>query len=202
MEPLAIVIPLRDFADGKSRLRHAGVSDVEQRIEELATGVINASHPRPTYVACESSRVAAFARVRGARVILSDVHDLNAAVTNAHGILAKDFRTIVIVLGDLRNPAGLGAYEPPAPVSIVADHHGTGTNVLAVPGGVEFVYSFGPDSARHHAEEAARLGLSCHVTYDSEWAYDVDEIEDLRELLHLRGSRDPLNATSPMGDTR
>ena len=179
MKPLAIVIPLRDFAAGKSRLRHAGVSDVGRRIEELATGVITASQPRPTYVACESPTVATFARERGAGVILSNAHDLNAAVTNAHRNLAGEFSVIMIVLGDLRNPAGLGTYEPPAPVSIVADHHGTGTNVLVVPGDVEFNFSFGPDSARHHAEEAARLGLACHVTRESVWAFDVDEIEDL-----------------------
>ena len=181
MEPLAIVIPLRDFAAGKSRLRHAGVSDVDRRIRELATGVITASHPRPTYVACESSNVAAFARERGAGLIRSNAHDLNAAVTNAHRILAKDFHAIMIVLGDLRNPVGLGTYEPPAPVSIVADHHGTGTNVLIVPGSVDFIFSFGLNSARHHAEEADRLGLTCHVTHGSEWAYDIDEIEDLRD---------------------
>jgi 2-phospho-L-lactate guanylyltransferase len=179
MEPLAIVIPLRDFTKGKSRLRHAGVDDVERLIRVWAGAVIEASHPRPTFVACESPLVAAFAREHGAEVILSDAHDLNGAVTHAHRTLARDYRAVMVTHGDLRQPRGLGHYEPPAPVTVVADHHGTGTNVLVVPGSVDFTFAFGVDSAHRHVSEAARLGLRCEVTHSSEWAFDIDEIDDL-----------------------
>ena len=179
MEPLAIVIPLRDFDEGKSRLRHAGVDDVERLIRGWAGAVIEASHPRPTYVACESPFVAAFAREHGARVILSDARDLNAAVTHAHRTLARDYRAVMVAHGDLRFPHGLGHYNPPAPVTIVADHHGTGTNVLVVPGSANFTFAFGVDSAKRHVDEATRLGLRYEVTLSSEWAFDIDVIDDL-----------------------
>ena len=179
MEPLAIVIPLRDFAECKSRLRRAGVDDVERLIQDWAGAVIEASRPRPTFVACESPLVAAFAREHGAQVILSNARGLNAAVTHAHRVLARDYGAVMVTHGDLRQPRGLGHYAPPAPVTIVADHHGTGTNVLVVPGSADFTFAFGVDSAKRHASEATRLGLRWEVTYSSEWSFDIDEIDDL-----------------------
>ena len=179
MEPLAIVIPLRDFAEGKSRLRRAGVDGVERLIQDWAGAVIEASRPRPTFVACESPLVAAFAREHGAQVILSNARGLNAAVTHAHRVLARDYGAVMVTHGDLRQPRGLGHYAPPAPVTIVADHHGTGTNVLVVPGSADFTFAFGVDSAKRHASEATRLGLRWEVTYSSEWSFDIDEIDDL-----------------------
>ncbi|NNN09258.1 MAG: hypothetical protein HKL85_08710 [Acidimicrobiaceae bacterium] len=179
MEPLAIVVPLREFSHSKTRLRRAGVTDVEMLCEEWAQGVIVAGRPRPVYVACESVSIAQFAESLGADVIISDAQGLNEAVQHAHRFLSLRYQTIVVAHGDLRNPVGLGAWEPPAAVTIVVDHHGTGTNVLAVPTECSFQFAFGSDSARRHVHEANRLGLENLTIFASAWAYDVDELEDL-----------------------
>ncbi|NNN09810.1 MAG: hypothetical protein HKL85_11565 [Acidimicrobiaceae bacterium] len=179
MEALAIVVPLREFSHSKTRLRRAGVTDVDKLCEEWAERVIVAGQPRPVYVACESVSIAQFAESLGADVILSDARGLNEAVQHAHGVLSPQYQTIVVAHGDLRNPAGLGAWEPPAAVTVVADHHGTGTNVLAVPTEHSFQFAFGSDSARRHVHEANRLGLDNLTIFTSAWAYDVDEPEDL-----------------------
>lgn len=179
MDPLAIVIPLKEFALAKSRLRRAGVTDVDERSRDWATKVIAASEPRPVYVACESSSVARFAEALGTRVLLSDARGLNEAVDFACRSLSSSYQTLMIAHGDLRDPTGLGAYEPPASVTIVADHHGTGTNVLVVPGASGFRFAFGNDSARRHVDEAIRLDLDYEIIRESAWSYDVDEPEDI-----------------------
>ncbi len=179
MEPLAIVVPLREFSHSKTRLRRAGVTDVERLCAEWAQGVILAARPRPVYVACESASIAQFAESLGAGVLLSDAQGLNEAVQHAHGALSQRYQSIVIAHGDIRNPEGLGAWEPPAAVAVVVDHHGTGTNVLAVPTECSFQFAFGPDSARRHAHEANRLGLESLTIFASAWAHDIDELEDL-----------------------
>lgn len=179
MDQLAIVVPLKDFAIAKSRLRRAGVPDVEERSRAWAAKVIRASAPRPVYVACESASVARFAEAQGARVLRSDARGLNEAVLLACRTLSSTYRTLIIAHGDLRDPTGLGTYEPPAPVTVVADHHGTGTNVLAIPGASDFRFAFGPDSARRHVDEALRLGLDYQIIRETPWSYDMDELEDL-----------------------
>ncbi|NNN08299.1 MAG: hypothetical protein HKL85_03795 [Acidimicrobiaceae bacterium] len=179
MEPLAIVVPLREFSQSKTRLRRAGVTGVERLCAQWAQGVIVAGRPRPVYVACESVSIAQFAQSLGADVLLSDAHGLNEALQHAQSILSPRYETLVVAHGDLRHPGGLGNWEPPAAVTVVADHHGTGTNVLAVPTASGFHFAFGLDSARRHVHEANRLGLENRTIFTSAWAYDVDELDDL-----------------------
>ena len=127
----------------------------------------------------ESVSVADFARDRGAEVWSSDARDLNAAVQGAYEGLSARFGLIAIAHGDLRRPAGLGAFEPSEGVTLVTDHHGTGTNVLALPGGAGFIFAYGPGSAQAHEAEARRLGLAVHVITRGPWCFDVDRPEDL-----------------------
>jgi 2-phospho-L-lactate guanylyltransferase len=64
-------------------------------------------------------------------------------------------------------------------VTIVTDHHGTGTNVLALPTGLDFHFSYGANSASLHRREAERLGCPVTTVSDSPWRFDVDEPDDL-----------------------
>jgi len=70
-------------------------------------------------------------------------------------------------------------FEPADGVTIVTDHHGTGTNVLTLPTGLDFHFSYGADSASAHHREAERLGCRVALVTDSPWRFDVDEPEDL-----------------------
>jgi 2-phospho-L-lactate guanylyltransferase len=83
------------------------------------------------------------------------------------------------VHGDLRSPEGLGSFNPVEGITIVTDHHGRGTNVLALPTGLDFHFAYGSDSAQLHVLEAQRLGIDVTLIKDSPWRFDVDEPSDL-----------------------
>ena len=179
MESLAILVPLKAFDVGKSRLRQGGVIAVADLSRALALGVLLAARPRPVYVVCESSDVASFAIECGAQAIETRISGLNEATTHAYRQLSGEYRQLVIAHGDIRDPRGLGAFDPLEGVTVITDAHGTGTNVLALTTGMDFTFRFGRDSAQAHRREARRLGIECHVDYESPWRFDVDEPRDL-----------------------
>ena len=175
----AIVVPLKHFDAAKGRLRLGGIEEVSALARRLAEGVVRSCAPRPVIVLTESDEVSAFATELGVEVLVSDATDLNEAVQRAYEALSARYDQLVVVHGDLRSPGGLGQFDPGLGVTIVADHHGTGTNVLAVPTGVGFRFAYGADSAPRHRREAQRLGLDWRLIADSPWRFDVDEPEDL-----------------------
>ena len=179
VENLAILVPLKGFALAKSRLRHGGVDRVDDVARSLALDVLRAAKPRPLFVACETPDVEAFALECGARVIRSPASGLNEVVTHAYRLLGEHYQHLVIAHGDLREPDGLGAFDPLQGVTVVTDDAGSGTNVLALPTRVDFEFHYGPHSASAHQREARRRGLELHVISDSPWRFDVDEPEDL-----------------------
>ena len=179
MEHLAILVPLKGFDVGKSRLRQGGVAKVDELARALALGVFQASRPRPLFVASESPDVTTFALEYGAEVIESSATGLNEAVTHAYHQLGERFQRLVIAHGDIRNPHGLGDFEPRDGVTVITDARRTGTNVLALPTGVDFTFHFGADSAAAHQREAQRLGIEVHMDFESPWRFDVDEPGDL-----------------------
>jgi 2-phospho-L-lactate guanylyltransferase len=178
----AIIVPLKRFDRAKQRLRASADVDVTRLARDLAAGVLAAAAPRPTIVLSESASVAQFARRHGAHVLTSRAHTLNEAVQNAYAELGGAFDQLIIVHGDLANPEGISSFDPGAGVTIVVDHHGRGTNVLAVPTRLDFHFAYGSDSARRHRHEATRLNQSCSVIIGSPWSLDVDDVDDLSSL--------------------
>ncbi len=179
MSPDAFLVPLKAFDRAKERLRADPAIDVPALAAELAAAVVRACSPVPVVIVTESTDVADFAEELGAQVWLSDAGDLNEALKRAYTALAVQFAHVCIVPGDLRHPDGLGAFSPGDGVTIVTDHHGKGTNLLALPSGLDFRFRFGPDSAQLHQLEAQRLGLVVHVTSQGPWTLDIDQPEDL-----------------------
>lgn len=177
----AVVVPLKRFEVAKDRLRVQRRLDVTSLARDLARAVIEASRPRHVIVVSEDDDVTRFARDLGVEVWSSAAHGLNEAVQGAYDGLAGRFERLLIVHGDLRQPAGLGGFAPEPGVTLVADHHGEGTNVLVVPTSVDFHFAYGPGSRRRHEAEARRLALACHVILDSPWRFDVDEPQDLND---------------------
>ena len=181
MVDVGLIVPLRSFAHAKSRLRAVPGLDVDGLVEGLARAVVLAARPRVTVVATDDRDVARWARGLGAVVVLAPP-GLNAAVEAAYRELGDGAELAIVAHGDLAEPAGLGDFCPEVGVTVVADHRGTGTNVLAVPTGVGFRFSFGPSSRTLHELEAARLGLPRWTVTDSPWRFDVDEPDDLVRL--------------------
>jgi len=179
VSPDAFLIPLKAFDRAKERLRANPAIDVPALAARLAAAVVHSCAPVPVVIVTESTDVADFAEEIGAQVWLSDARDLNEALQRAYTALAERFAHVCIVPGDLRHPDGLGAFKPTDGVTIVTDHHGTGTNLLALPSGLDFHFHFGSDSAQLHRLEAERLGLVVHVTTQGPWTLDIDQPEDL-----------------------
>jgi 2-phospho-L-lactate guanylyltransferase len=177
----AFVVPLKQFDLAKERLRAGGASDVTALARDLALDVLRSCAPRHVIVVSESESISTFARERGAEVWHSTATSLNEAVQGAYGGLSDRFDRLLIVHGDLRAPAGLGSFDPSPGVTIVTDHHGRGTNVLALPTGLDFHFAYGIDSATLHRREAERLGVEVTLIEDSPWRFDVDEPSDLTE---------------------
>jgi 2-phospho-L-lactate guanylyltransferase len=175
----AFVIPLKRFDLAKERLRVNDTGSVTELAQQLATRVIASCAPRTTIVLSESDEISQFATDHGCEVLRSDATNLNDAVQRAYGALRRRFERLIIVHGDLRHPEGLGSFEPGADITIVTDHHGLGTNVMALPTGLDFHFSYGANSASLHRREADRLGIAVETVTDSPWRFDVDEPADL-----------------------
>ncbi len=175
----AFVVPIKAFTIAKERLRAGGVPDVSALARTLASHVLAACAPRKVIVLSDSEEVTTFTRALDVEVVESYGTSLNEVVAGAYELLGDRYDRLIIVHGDLLRPEGLGQYRPLATVTIVADHHGTGTNVLTLPTGLDFRFAYGPDSARRHLFEARRLHIDCEVVRDSPWRFDVDEPSDL-----------------------
>ena len=172
-------MPLKRFALAKTRLREGGTLEVTALARDLATSVIEHSAPHHIIVASESLEISDFARSLGVEVFESRARDLNEAVQRVYEAIGERFEQLIIVHGDLKDPRGLGSFQPDAGVTIVTDHHRSGTNVLALPTRQPFRFSYGIDSRQRHELEARRLGLLCQVIENSPWAFDVDDPSDL-----------------------
>jgi len=173
------VVPLKRFDLAKNRLRLGDVVGVSELARDLATRVIRSCLPQHVIVLSESSGITNFARSLGVEVLESSSANLNEAVQGAYDRLASRFERLVVVHGDLQDPSGLHEFDPADGVTIVTDHHARGTNVLALPTGINFHFHYGASSAIAHEREAMRLGLVTHLITDSPWRFDVDEPADL-----------------------
>ena len=149
--------------------------------EDLARGVLSSCPPRTVIVVSEDPAVAHFATSLGVEVWTSAASNLNDAVQGAYEGLRKRFDRLIVVHGDLRYPEGLGSFEPEPGITLFADHHGVGTNVLVLPTGLDFHFAYGADSLRRHVDEAERLHVSYRVDTQSPWRFDVDEPSDLND---------------------
>jgi 2-phospho-L-lactate guanylyltransferase len=174
-----VLVPLKNFTDAKSRLREVlSEHEVEALTLHLAQTVLEAVKPLHTLVVCDDDEVANFAIACGAGVLRTASTTLNGALSEAYQQMGR-FDQVLIVHGDLRRPQGLGSFQPGPGVTIVTDHHQLGTNVMSLPTGLDFRFSYGANSAQLHQREAERLGITWRVTTDSPWRFDVDEPDDL-----------------------
>lgn len=162
--------------------------DVTALVTSLARDVILACHPRAVYVACSDIDAETVARDAGGLPVRTRGVDLSADVSEAYRHVSARATRITVIPADLAFPAGLGQWDAPEGAVIVPDRHGTGTNLLSLPSGLEFVFRFGTHSAQRHVEEARRLGLPVTVLSPSPWSWDVDEPDDIPESMQRAGS--------------
>lgn len=180
-ETTGVVIPIRSFRNGKSRL--AEVLDPEERtalVLELAERAVDASLPLPTLIVGRDEKIEPWARERGCD-FLYYAGELNEAVRAGYERISG---TVAVVSADLPLAQNFSTQLPEGP-AIVTDQHKTGTNALVLPGGLDFQFSFGPDSCARHVAEFKRMGLVPEVIHN-ELSIDIDRPEDLKTLTPFR----------------
>jgi 2-phospho-L-lactate guanylyltransferase len=181
----AVLVPVKTFADAKERL--SPVLDRRSRQQlarRLAEGVLSAVASLPTAVVCDDDEVARWAREHGAEVVWAPKEGLNRAVASGVAHLeARGFDRITVVHSDLPFPAQLVELDVDDGLLLVPDRHLDGTNVLSLPAGCSFEFSYGRGSFEQHLACGRRLGMTVEVRRDSALGIDIDLPEDLELMV-------------------
>jgi 2-phospho-L-lactate guanylyltransferase len=183
--PEAVLVPVKAFSDAKARLAAALPAPLRATLaRSMAERVLAAAEPLPVAVVCDDRDVATWARGQGALVIWEPGQGLNRAVQDGVRHLAGLGVTKVIVAhADLPLATDLASVGGFKGVSLVPDRRDNGTNVIALPTGHDFVFSYGPGSFSRHVAEAERLGLPLRIVRTGALSWDVDLPTDLGAVL-------------------
>ena len=193
-----VLIPIKDFRRAKNRL--AERLDAAERValaQRMASAVIRAAHPNDVRVVCSDREVASWAEANGAGVLWVDVEGLNPAVEAAVAQLAQQTEHVLIAHADLPQARTLAGLATRGAVSIVPDRHHEGTNVLALPTGMDFRFKYGQGSLHAHVAEALARGLDVHLLQRPELQVDVDTPEDLDAAVSAGSRNDPPEPGEP-----
>ncbi len=177
----AVLMPVKAFTAAKGRLSVR--LDRFQRADLarwLATRVIAAASPLPTFVACDDDEVATWADEHRGEVLWSPGLGLNGAVDHGRATIAgKGFEHLVIAHGDLPLAEELASIAVPDTVTLVPDRRRDGTNVLALPIGLDLPASYGGGSFGRHFAAARAAGARIEVRPDPRLSLDIDTPADL-----------------------
>ena len=181
MGPHAVLVPVKAFSDAKLRLAPALSPESRARLAQaMATKVVESAAGLPVAVVCDDPAVARWARGLGALVIWEPGRGLNGAVQHGVARLGREgAEAVVVAAGDLPLATDLRWVFEFHGITIVPDRHGDGTNVISVPAGCGFTFSYGPGSFKRHVDEAVRTGRPLQVVENTPLAWDVDVPGDL-----------------------
>jgi 2-phospho-L-lactate guanylyltransferase len=202
MKTIAI-LPVKAFGAAKQRLSPALAGKAREELAEAMAGdVLAALGQVPeldgVLVVTADSRARAAALRAGADAVHDDEQagQSPAALAGIRTALSAGAGRVLLVPGDtpMLDPGEvsmlLGAAERAgAPVAIVPDRHGTGTNALVLTPPEAISPSFGPGSFARHMEAARAAGLPALVDRPRTLTLDVDTREDLGELVAALAER-------------
>jgi len=179
--PIAVLVPVKAFADAKLRLAPALPASERARLAEtMAAHVLHVARPLPVAVVCDDPAVADWARRHGALVIWEPGRGLNGAVqAGVERLATAGAEKVVVAHADLPLAGPLGWASRFPGVTLVPDRRDDGTNVACVPTASGFTFSYGPGSFQRHGGEARRLGLGLRVVREPLLGHDVDVPADL-----------------------
>ncbi|MGH9022386.1 MAG: hypothetical protein ACRDV9_04690 [Acidimicrobiia bacterium] len=179
----AVVIPIRAFAGGKSRLAGLLAPTTRSDLLALLAGQVAAAAAGfPTAVVSSAPEVLVWASQRGLATI-ADPGSLNAAAAAAQRwATSLGVERVVIAHADLplaRSLAALTADGPERMVAAVRCHRADGTPVLSLPTTLPFRFAYGRGSFARHVLEAAHQGAAFRRIGDPCLEVDVDGPGDL-----------------------
>lgn len=186
-----VVVPVKAFSQAKRRLSpRLSASERAELARLMATHVVSVAAPFEVFVVCDDLGVKDWAEGLGVSVVMCPGVGLNRAVAQGVEHLRQHgFDRAIIAHGDLpfasgfARFAGEGASEEAgekAVAYIAPDRWEAGTNVLSIPAGADFAFSYGQGSFTRHFEEARRLGFKVEICRDADLAWDIDSPLDLK----------------------
>lgn len=188
---LALIVPVRGFSSGKSRLAERLSGEQRARLARaLAEVVVDPRHGVSIFVVCDDPDVADWAIGRGAEPVLVEARGLNESLTAARPAIESRSAAerFAIVHADLPLAHDLGVVlrtrvENAAPdaVVIASDGRYDGTNVLLLQRRVftDWRFSYGPGSCATHIEQATSRGLRVEMLESDDLGLDLDTAHDL-----------------------
>lgn len=197
---LAVVVPLRAFDLGKTRLAGMFTPTERQTLARAMADVVVAprstSHPLAAdwFVVCDDERIASWAEQRGAQPIRVSARGLNASLDAARDDLLSSTTATWIVIAHADLPLAhdlvdiVGSHldriddaEISHTVLIAPDRRRDGSNVVVVPRHLltRWEFRYGPGSFDAHRARADELGVAVTTITDPRLAADVDTIDDL-----------------------
>ena len=177
----AVVIPVKAFSDAKRRLAAVlSGAERERLARAMAERVVAAAGTLPVFVVCDDDAVRDWSLGVGAEALWTPNLGLDGAVEAgvAH-VTDLGAQRVLVAHADLPFAQDLVPFLATTGVLIVPDRRNDGTNVISIPTGRGFRFSYGVGSFRRHVDEAARLGLDVEVLTDPGLGWDVDVPDDL-----------------------
>jgi 2-phospho-L-lactate/phosphoenolpyruvate guanylyltransferase len=182
---VGVVVPLRAFRGGKSRLAPRLDAAVRAALARtLADRVADVAAPYRTVVVSSDAEVVAWAGQRGLDVI-GDPGSLDgAARAGSVHLAALGLDRIVVAHADLALVTTLADLVAPGadPTAVVVPcRRHDGTPLLSLPAAVAvtFPFAYGPGSFARHVAHAQQHGLAVVVPDDPRLRHDVDDADDL-----------------------
>lgn len=181
MRSAAVLVPIRSFDAGKSRL--SPVLDPGRRsvlARTMAEQVVAAARGLATYVATDDERVARWAMARGAQLVWTEALELNESVgSGLDAMRAKGHDPLVVAHADLPFADDLASLTWFGGATLVPDRRDDGTNVLCVPAALELTPDYGPGSFARHLGQLRARGAAVRIARRASLQWDVDVPDDL-----------------------
>src|SRR5262249_34316918 len=192
----ALLIPIKDPANAKSRLASLLAGDERRRLawamfEDVSRAVAGARKPGRVVMVTSYQPAIERARALGWEVLVEEFQvSESASVDWASRILSeRGFDTVMRLPADIPlvradDVDALLSVDLNSPGALlVPSRDGTGTNAIIRKPPTLFPSRFGPNSLGLHKTEAARVGVECVIMNNSRVALDIDELGDLHTLL-------------------
>jgi 2-phospho-L-lactate/phosphoenolpyruvate guanylyltransferase len=198
MKKLAILVPVKPLAEGKSRLE--GILGAAERVKlnrilalrtfEVARELLDVAE---VFVVSKSAEVLKLARdhfLTGAEesplALLNDAIAFGCSEAKRCGLRELLVLPVVLIFLTSARVRALLHNSQNVDVIIVPDAAGKGTNLIYWRSIESVSAHFGTSSAIHHERDAKAKGLSVEIVNDKDLSFDLDSPTDFQTWNHFR----------------